>query len=608
MDNKEKVVEKLKSFKINALRNIAIKKDIPSANKLKYDDLVDLIAKSITEKELNQILSIASPQTRIKKFGFLVSKYIAFIALVAGLNADVPGLLSRLPIYDRFSSSFKIPEICKEREECVKVLVLPFQKYDTKEAIQAGKIINLRLNILSLKDSLSLSSYYCETCPVGVNFNIDSALMLMNYFDLDVVVFGGQMTGKNNNDDEISVNYVANEQYKDSFREYIQESSDDFEPSSSRDLLKGELQGSLDYVVYGIASVIEKNRGNPSLSLKYYTHIYDSLEIKDERTLEELVILLLQNGKVNESIQRIDEYKYFLLVPTIEQWLYFYSLKIMIYSRGNLLKELMNVIRESEMIFNSIQLPKNLHTAERYHKMGEFIAPHDPDYAILFIQSALDMFQEFRQNDDIAKCYHELGRAYYFKSQYFQAAEKLEKALELYDKNKKSHQWLIIRAYQLLGLSQLKIGKYIKGERCLKKSVGLINNTKAIHEAVFIQFEAAKELSKKKEFAKSIRWLKRGVESNRMVSNYKVKAVLQFMLERNLGSVYMKSKDHQSAINWFNQAKETWNNIPNKTDEECNLILDLHSYLCMVFKKINEPNKVKILAKEGIELAQHCKE
>lgn len=607
MDKRNKIAERLKDLKINALRRIAKDIGLSISKRLTAQELIDLISEKANEDQLNKILKIETSKSR--KRNILRSLYFiaGFVALVAGLNADLPGLfnsIKKISIADGIILE-KIPRI--DNGNTIKVLILPFQNYYEKSVV-VGKAINSRLNNLKVSGSIDLSSYYFEDYPISGNFNSDSALMILDVTGYDMIIYGYQIGEDCGGDVEnkLCINYQVNQNYRNYLSQRSQNTDMKFAPFSIMGLFEGQLQGDIDYIVYRIKAILESFNGNNTEALASQKIIYDSLKIKNETSLEELVILLLYCDKYNEAIIRIEAYQEGLLPPSLEDLLYINSLKVMTYGRENNVEKLKEVLTSSETIFSQFLLPKNIHTAERFHKIGEFVSPHFPDYAIQFIDSALKIFEEFKILKEIPKCFQNLGLAYFYKGNYLQSIKVLEKALTFYSPDKFEDKWLIIRANQLIGMCFIRLEEYWKGQRKMKKVIGLIEEIHNDREVIVIQSITAKELIDKKEYSKAIPWLKKSIKLVAALENFGGKALIKFNLEKNLGITYNLLDKVNKAEEYFNNAKKTWITLPNKSEKECLMISEMYIYWVNMYEDKGDKEKAKTLANESMSFFKEC--
>ncbi|MDX1939618.1 MAG: hypothetical protein SFU99_03655 [Saprospiraceae bacterium] len=490
------------------------------------------------------------------------------------------------------------------------ILILPFNQYG-KSPEDIGKIIHRRLNIKKEEDDLLANFIYCDDCidRIGENFNRDSAQYIINKYGLDLIVYGDQLaencslSGK----DEVCVNYLTSPNHQSFLRENSQDFSKNSSPITIPEILDGKLQGKVDYVVLFLSSILYKNVGEPQKALENYNYISDTLGVKNEEVVSEMVFLNLGMQDSSSALRAIEKYRDSKTLPTIEDWLLIYALKIAVYSRMEDIQNFESTLSESDIVLSISQLPKNNRTITNFRRMGEFIAPYKPDYAMNFIDDALKYSIELDIQDEIPKCYHELGRIHLFKKSYNQAIKMLDKALALYDKNNLTHIWLIIKARQLLGASYIGNKQKQKGIKEFKKAIKLIEKTHVSEQLVITYSWLADELFKIEKFSEAISYQKKAMNICQSLPESREKITLSVFLYFEAGNLYGKTGNFKEGVRWLEKSIQASKALRGNYGETCLLISNAYVALIENLEKLQEIDRSKIYKAEMLEFSKYCK-
>lgn len=171
-----------------------------------------------------------------------------------------------------------------------KVLVLPFKQLGSVN-INIGQSIKDKLDEIAINDNLNIDVNYLN-CSISGNFTHDSATKLMEYHNVDFIVYG-QYIDKDRtklNQDEFCINYQINKNIiisknKQSQQRFYnqfnnKEYSNNFQSGYIGDLRKGYFIGKIEYVVYFITAIYEQDNKNYEKAIERGFFILDKLKIE----------------------------------------------------------------------------------------------------------------------------------------------------------------------------------------------------------------------------------------------------------------------------------------------------------------------------------------
>lgn len=603
---KQKTAFKLEDLKIAALRDIAKNIGIPNYRELKAQELIEVIYSFADDKKINQSIQVQMRKKRKKCIG-KISLWggFVFFATIIGFTQDWKGFTNDVFDFMGYNKRYNYNIVFDKN--IPNILIMPFIE-DGKSAENMGKIIHGRLDKKVHDDSLMVNVIYCDGCPIGANFNEDSAQYLLNEYKLDMIIFGRQLSDdiSPSSQPELRINYFSNPRHHAIFQNEAQNFNREYAAITFPGIYKGELQEKVDYSILYLSAIIYQNKGEPQKALRSYNYIFDSLGVKNDAITNNLVFTNLLMMDSSAALSVVDRYIRSRGFPSISDWLAVFTYKTAIYSHTGDRENLECTLLESETILSLFQLPKTDHTIINFRRMGEFIAPYRPDYAMNFINDALKYAKELDIKDEIPKCYHELGRIYFFKQNYNQAIKMGNEALKLYDKNNLTHVWLIIKARKMIGISYLKLKRIHKGISEYNKTVKLIKATAGNAQLAVHYFELAKELFDIQAHREAIRYLRIGLKITEDLPQSKDNIILKTLFLAGMGTNYNEITNKKEAVKLWSRAIQESKNIFPNYNEICPLLLKIHIELIETLEILKQYKAASEYKLEFQQLSTYC--
>ncbi len=603
---KQKTALRLEDLKIAALRDIAKNIGIPNYRELKAQELIEVIYSSASDEKINQNIRLLISKKRKRDIRNISGRNVFFvIAFIIGFTQDWKGFKNDVIACLGYNKRFEYNITLKK--DIPNILIMPFIE-DGKSAENIGKMIHGRLDKKMHDDSLMVNVIYCDGCPIGANFSEDSAQYLLNEYKLDMIIFGRQLSDEISlsSQPEFRINYFSNPRHHSIFQNEAQDFNREYAAITFPEIYKGKLQEKVDYLILYLSALIYKNSGEPQKALRSYNYIFDSLGVKNDVITNELVFTNLQMMDSSAALSIVDRYIRSQGVPSISNWLALFTYKIAIYSHTGDLENLERTLLESETILSLFQFPKTEQTIMNFRRMGEFIAPYSPDRAIDFINDALKYAKELDIKDEIPKCYHELGRIYFFKQNYSQAIKMGNEALKLYDKNNLTHVWLIVKARKMIGISYLKLKRIHEGINEYNKAVKLIKATAGNAQLAVHYFELAEELFDIQAHREAIRYLIIGLKITEDLPQSKDNIILKTLFLVRMGTNYNEIVNRKEAVKLWSRAIQESKNIFPNYNEICPLLLKTHIELIETLEMLKQHKAANEYKLEFQQLSTYC--
>jgi tetratricopeptide (TPR) repeat protein len=333
-----------------------------------------------------------------------------------------------------------------------KVLVLKFGKIGSEKEIDIGKTITIKLNEYNLKDKLNLNVFYFDK-PISVNFNKDSAEILKNYHNADLIVYGTYKAGDCSSNDlnKVCFNYLSKNEEKISPELNIRISSEQID--------NGLLQGDVNFIVYWVSIMSNYNTSNCQevisrceslkktlLEENNLTQIYKINSISfnclfgKTKNSEELINFASNNlnlaMKYNDTLEMSYSYRDIAMTYLLKS-----DFKLAIHFMKEAIAAA-NVIRERE---NS-GLLFTFKLADYKCELGDLYQGNQnyPE-AIEAYLSAINLFGNYKFSQ-LAYSYSSLSYVYYRQENYKEAEKYIKKAIEVYQQTLRTDRYLLQEA------------------------------------------------------------------------------------------------------------------------------------------------------------------
>jgi tetratricopeptide (TPR) repeat protein len=152
----------------------------------------------------------------------------------------------------------KTPFFADSDKDQYKILILPFKTYLKEGGPDIGEILYDRLRIINKKEKLNSNIVYWEQFSTNDFENLaDSADYWKKFHHADLIIYGRFYPSKIDSID-CMINYIANED--DHFGSLSKNLNTNLLPTSLRGLNRGELQGSIDFIMQFITGLRDFHR------------------------------------------------------------------------------------------------------------------------------------------------------------------------------------------------------------------------------------------------------------------------------------------------------------------------------------------------------------
>ncbi|NUO00075.1 MAG: tetratricopeptide repeat protein [Saprospiraceae bacterium] len=166
-----------------------------------------------------------------------------------------------------------------------KILIFPFHVMckDADGTSDVGAFITKRLITLNTDYQLNIQVKYLDGFPIEAEMTEDSIDAYISQYGADMVIFGNYFSDKCSdlNQDEICYNWITNPKW--GFIDSIAKNTDflEFKATTIHNIIKGDLQGKTDFIIYWIAAMSAYNQGDFKKAVLLLEHILYKLKRKD---------------------------------------------------------------------------------------------------------------------------------------------------------------------------------------------------------------------------------------------------------------------------------------------------------------------------------------
>lgn len=549
---KKSIVKKLTHLRSSKIKSIAKQLDIETKGRLK-EDLIDSISSVTSPEEINRFLAVEkTSKSKVGRLLAIIFSVITVLGVLLGVYADGPPFLRDFGRYFGIdpddSNKIDLSHIAKTD---VKILILPFRSYDDKE-IDVGYLLHKRFENLKIETS-SISSYYLEDYDLAANNRGEVARAVMDSLGFDMVVYGEYQTESCSSDNLVCLNYIASEDYRTSLGKYGDKTTHNLIPFSTPMILKGDIQGDIEYAVYRIRLIVDKYLGDQLNALMTSKYIVDSLSARRAIDLKNLFLSYVHADSVNQGENRLNDYLADHFFDTVDKSMLYYSLQIMFASikkdKGKLDKHLLDL---NKFLIEQ-NPPESVEIAKHYEFIGEFSSIIFPQSAIYYLLAANKIMLEKGGVQEQAKSYHDLSLGYYNLGNYTESLKALENALKLYQESIENY-WLIIRCKELEVSNYIKLKKYDLSDEKMKEIMTMIGKTTSQYERVLSKMKFANEYASVNEYSRSNKLLKDALDECDNLIPVDYQTLIKFALYKNIGINYSYQDKPRKANRNFEDA------------------------------------------------------